>query len=1118
MKIPQNYLNPGKIPGFKKLILTMRILLFLIFAGMLQVSATVYSQNTRISFDLKDRSVKEVLNEIEKMTEFRFFYNESFTDLDRKVSISANEERVDEILGDLLVSSEVTFRVLENNLIVITPKAIYQQIRVTGVVTDAETGERLPGVYVLVEGTNMGTVSAVDGSFSVDVPGPATVLQFAFIGYQPQSVTVGGQTSMNIALMPDIQALDEVVVVGYGTQTKRNVTGAIQTVTGEDLINIPVTSTTQTLQGRLAGVQINQTTGRPGEGMLVRVRGAGSISAGSQPLYVVDGFPITGDLTNFNTDEIESITVLKDAASTSLYGSRAANGVVMVTTKKGTEGRTEVGFNAYYGVQSLPQKGRPIMMNGTEFAQFKKETYEDKGQTVPLAFQNPEIYGEGYDWYDIMYRQAPMQEYTLSLTTRTNRFSTSAIAGYTNQDGIMINSGYKRYSLRLNTEYKVSDMITFGFNVAPTYNMRYSPGDTDGAFHGGNIAYLGLLTWPIIDRDGNVGNTGLTILDLAQLGGFPQANWFQSAQEIKSTNNSSRLLSNAFLTVEPINGLILKQTINIEYGNGENKHFNPSTASSRFAQAPPVTAFATYGSNTSVSWLSETTLNYSKVFGGHNIDLLGGYSVQEYKGKSMSIGVNTFPDDRISDVDAAVVIDESGTNSDFQEWALISYLGRLNYDYKRKYLFSVAFRRDGSSRFGKDNLWGNFPSVSAGWIISEENFFPQNKVLNFLKVRASYGITGNNNIGNYTQYASVNLGENYIFGNNIGSGSYVANLANPTLSWEKSRQLDIGLDIGFLNNRISLNCDYYVKNTYDMLYNFTIPNSSGFNSFQGNSGKLKFWGYEFALTSRNFVRNFKWTTNLNVTFSDNKVISLAPNVDAIYGGGHITKVGERIGLFWGLVHDGVYVDQEDYNTSPKNARSRVGTVKFKDMNNDGIILNTNTGGDLVVIGDPTPRFLFGITNTFNYKNFDLSIIASGSIGNDISNRALQGTTNLDGPFNVLREVKDRWRSPENPGAGIYGTTKEQTSMQRDWFHSYFIQDGSFLTIKNVTLGYDLNVNRISFINRLRVYASVQQLYTITNYTGNNPEVSNNISILRLGDDSSGYPVPRTWSFGINLGF
>ena len=1002
-----------------------------------------------------------------------------------------------------------------------------QQSSVTGTITD-DSGEPLPGVTVVVLGTTNGTITNFDGIYTIgNVPENAT-LQFTFVGMEPQEIAVAGKQQINVVMASSTIGLDEVIAVGYGTQTKRAVTGAIQSVSGDELGDMPVSSAAQTLQGKLAGVQINQTSGRPGEGMMIRIRGAGSISGGSDPLYVVDGFPIDGDMSDINVEEIESISVLKDASSTSLYGSRAANGVVLITTKTAKSGTTEVNFNSNYGFQVMPEAGRPDMMNGTEFAQFKKESYEDRGQEVPLAFQNPSQYGEGTDWYDIMFQNAPMQDYSVSLTSRTDKFSASSIAGYTKQDGIMINSGYERFSLRVNTAYNVNDNITIGFNVAPTYSKRHSAGG-DGAFYQGNLLYLGILNWPIIDKDGNIGDTGYTINDKGALGGFPQANYYESAQQVKNTSSSTNILTNGYIEIEPIEGLKLKQSANVQYTSGTSKLFNPSTVSTSFARQPPVTSFAEYGSTESINWLSETSASYTKSWNEtHNLSAIAVYSAQEYSAKGLGISVENFPDDRISDVDAAVTIVKGNENEDtfgeINEWSLLSYLARVNYDYKGKYLASFSIRRDGSSRFGKDNLWGNFPSASLGWIASDEDFFPQDKALNYLKFRGSYGITGNNRIGNYTQYASVNLGNNYIFGSSVASGSSVGNLANRTLSWEKSNQFNVGFDLGLFDNRISLNYDYYIKNTNEMLYNFSIPQSSGFSSFQGNSGELKFWGHEIALTSRNFVGDFEWTTNLNITLSDNEVISLADNVDAIYGGGHITKVGQRVGLFWGLVADGIYETTAEYDASAKASGSAVGTIKFKDMGGpngagpDGQILNSDVGGDRVVIGDPTPSFLFGMTNNFRYKDFDLSVVLSGSVGNDIANRFHQGAINLDGPFNVLTEIKDRWRSEENPGAGKYGTTAYQTGMQRDWFSSNFIEDGSFLTVKNVTLGYNVNVSDISFISRCRIYGSVQQLYTFTKYSGNNPEVSNNQSVLQLGDDQAGYPVPRTWTFGVNIGF
>jgi TonB-linked SusC/RagA family outer membrane protein len=1061
MKNPENFNVLETCPNLKKLFLATKLILVLFFVGIMQVSALAISGNT--------------------------------------TSMSSS---------------------------------LQQQQTITGTVTDDVTGETLPGVNVKIEGTLIGNITDANGKYTLQKPDQNAVVLFSFIGYVTQRITYTGQSVIDVKLASDVQSLNEVVVVGYGTQTKRSMTGSIQSVVATEIKDVPVTQVTQSLQGKLAGVQINQGTGVPGLGMNVRIRGAGSITAGSAPLYVIDGFPVsvdntansinTGGLNNINPDEIESITVLKDAASTSLYGSRAANGVVLITTKRGTSGKSEVGFSAYYGFQALPKKGIPEIMNGTEFAQFKKESYEDLGQPVPAAFQNPESYGEGYNWYDAMFRTAPVQDYTLSLSSRGDKFSVATVAGYMNQEGIMINSGYSRYSLRINSDYKVNDKVSMQFNLAPTYTTRYAA-SSDGMFWANGLLNNALLAWPILPYKNPDGTLPISSF-LPGLSAFPSPNYYRAAQEIKTTTNSTRVLSNASIAFEPVKGLILKSAANIELGAGDSKNFQPSTSTTGFAVLPPVTATLNLRSDWNISWLLENTATYTKSIGDHNFDVLAGYSTQQFTGNTMSIRATTFPDDRISDPDAATTIPLNGTDGEKQEWALISYIGRLNYDFRGKYLISASIRRDGSSRFAVDNKWGNFPSVSLGWITSDESFFPKSKVLTFMKVRGSYGLTGNNNIGNYTQYAAVNFGANYVFGTTTASGTNVNNLANPKLGWETTSQLNIGTDIGFLDNRISLAYDYYVKRTYDMLYDFSIPRSSGYNTFTGNSGELKFWGHEIAITSRNMVGKFKWTSNVNITFGDNKVVSLAPNVNAIYQGGHISKIGQRIGLFWGLVQEGVYVDQADYDASPKFAQSAVGTIKFKDMGGpggtgpDGVIRDTDTDGDRVVIGDPTPKYLFGITNTFNFMNFDLSIVASGSVGNDIANRFEQGSTNLDGPFNILKEIKYRWRSPSNPGLGKYGTTMRATGMERDMFNSRFINDGSFLTIKNITLGYNVPVSKVKFMSRLRVYASVQQAFVFTKYKGNNPEVSNSANVLTLGDDNASYPVARTFTFGVNMGF
>lgn len=1128
MKKIKTSLYRGSFIPIRKYLRIMKLTAILLLFGLMSFASVTYSQATRLSFELKDATIENVFKKIEALSDFKFAYNSTKLDIEKKMSLRVDNQTIDVILDKILKSANFNYRIVDHYIIITdetatepnATKSEQASKKVTGKVSDS-TGASLPGVSVVVKGTTNGTITDADGNYSINNVSPNAILQFSFVGMKAQEISAAGKAIVDVTLAEESIGLQEVIAVGYGTQTKRNVTGSIQTVSAEDLKDIPVAQVTQALQGKVSGVQINQTTGIPGESMNIRVRGQGSISAGSDPLYVVDGFPITGKMTDLNPEEIESITILKDAASTSLYGSRAANGVILIQTKRAKAGQTKIDFSTYFGVQTLPKAGRPDIMNATEFAQFKKESYEDLGLAVPAAFQNPSSYGKGTDWYDLMFRPAPVQEYTMTLTSGTEKLRTSAVAGYYNQDGILINSGYQRYNVRINTEFKASEMLKFGFNIAPSLSNNKTP-SIDGIFWRGSLIYNSLLAWPILNYKNEDGTLPLTAW-APGLGGFPTPNYYRAAKEITGETDRAKVLTNGFVELQPIKDLVLKSSMNFQYESSKYKFFNPSTASSGFAVAPPITSNANLNNQWLQSWLLENTATYKKSFDNHNFELLAGYTTQKFKSHYASISVRNFADDRINDFDAATIINPTGTDEDIQEWSMTSYLSRLNYNYKDKYMLSASIRRDGSSRFGEDNLWGNFPSVSAGWLVSEENFFPKDRLISTMKVRASWGITGNNNIGNYTHYALVNLGENAVFNNSVESGSAVSNISNRNLGWEKTKQIDLGVDVSILKNRINLAYDYYSKQTNDLLYNFSIAPSSGYTNFIGNSGELKFWGHEFSVDAKILTGALKWNASFNISFTNNKVVALTDNVQAVYSGNHITKVGQKIGLFWGLVHDGVYDNKAEYDASAKAPSSAVGTVKFKDMNADGQILNTNTGGDRVVIGDPNPDFLYGFTNNFSYKNFDLSISCSGSQGNDIANMFETGATNLDGPFNVLRSVKDRWRSPENPGKGLYGTTKYSTFMERDWFNSRFIQDGSFLTIKNVTLGYTVDVSRMKFLKNLRVYASVQQLYTFSKYNGNNPEVSTNfdgsaVSVLALGDDYAAYPVPRTWTFGINVGF
>ena len=587
------------------------------------------------------------------------------------------------------------------------------------------------------------------------------------------------------------------------------------------------------------------------------------------------------------------------------------------------------------------------------------------------------------------------------------------------------------------------------------------------------------------------------------------------------------MLANASLQYEPLKGLVLKTSLNGDIGSNYQHNFQPSTAGRAFAAAPSAIAANLYEANNRYwSWLSETTANYSKEIGNHTFELLLGYTTQRFRSDYSAISGSNFSDDRIQTIDAALV--KNNPTMDVQEWSMISYLSRVNYSYKGKYLIGASIRRDGSSRFGSNNKWGNFPSVSLGWIVSDEAFMGKLKSVSLLKVRGSYGMIGNNNIGNYTHYNTVSGNTNAVFGSTVASGSAVTNLGNDDLGGEKTRQLDFGVDLGFFNNRITFTYDYYNKITSNMLYSLPVPEESGFSTLIGNVGKLKFWGHEFSINSHNIVGTFNWSTNFNISFSDNRVLALSDlsNQLVAYSGivSTISRVGGRIGQFYGMVQDGIYVNQSDYDQSPKAVDSQVGTIKFHDVNDDKqITYGDDESGDKAEIGNPLPKFTFGLTNNFEYKNFDLTIVATGTYGNKIAAAVEQGMANLDGPFNVMKEVKDRWRSPDNPGAGLYGKTTGGTSRERDIFHSRFVYDGSNLTIKNITLGYTLPANLIKFVSRLRVYASVQQAFVFSKYKYGNPEVGvdfdgNSPGALLQGIDYSTYPVPRTFTFGLNINF
>jgi len=1005
-----------------------------------------------------------------------------------------------------------------------------QEATITGIVTSGNGAESLIGVNVFVKGTNVGTVTDLDGSYTITAPEANSTLVFSFIGFTTQEVDLEGRSEVNVTLFEDTETLNEIVVVGYGTQIKRQVTGSVQTIDADELADIPVSQVTQKVQGRLAGVQINQTTGKPGQGMSVRIRGQLSVSGGSDPLYVIDGFPISGGINDINPDEIEDITILKDAASTSLYGSRAANGVVLITTKNGKPGETSVSLNVATSMQSVPDRGRVQMMDAVEFAQFKKEYYEDQGDPVPDIFQNPSQYeGKTNDWYDALLRNAPMTNYNLTITSNKEKLRSSVVLGYFDQEGVVLNSDYKRFSLRANFDYDVSDRVRIGLNVAPNYIIDNVP-RTDGT-RGTGILFNALHTWPIMPIYNPDGTRTTFNRFPANTGNiFSYANWLTSAEQIQNETKNLNVLSNAFIEYQPIDGLTLKSSLNAESYNSEYKFFSPTTATFRINRPIPTNNQAIWDDFTTFSWLNENTATYDRSVGDHHFTILGGFTYQRYRQDRSRVVASDFADDRLPNVQGAANISRGGTFNRVQEWSLVSYLSRLTYNYQGKYLLTAAIRTDGSSRFGSDNRWGTFPSLSAGWIASDEPFLQSSEYISLLKLRASYGVTGNNNIGNYTQYALIDNTVNAVFGDDFAPGSAVNSLSNSNLGWETTKQFDLGLDLTLFDNRVSFVYDYYTKTTTNLLYNVQVARESGFANFTDNIGEIRFWGHEFSLNTINTTGKLKWTTTANISFNRNIVESLADGIDRVYGPGgwHITQVGQPFGQFYGFLSDGNYLNQADLDSSPQvPGRSTVGSIKLLDVNGDGIITRGGDFDDRAIMGNPFPDFTYGITNTLRYENWDFSVVGTGSHGNQLLVRHLFSTTNLDGVFNLLKDVAGRFRSPENPGEGFYGTTVgggNVTGIERDWVNDRFVADASFFNIRNITLGYTFgSLNR--FFKSARLYGSIQNVYIFTKYWGGpNPEISvqNNGQgdggNLASGVDISGYPVPRIFTLGFNLNF
>lgn len=987
-----------------------------------------------------------------------------------------------------------------------------ENITLSGRIIDETTRQPLGGATVHIKGTTHEVVSSDNGSFGF-LTGQRLPVTFvvSYVGYQTNEVTLREGSSIEIALKPTASQLNDVVVVGYGKQRRSDVTGSVATISNK-VLQQPASSADQLLKGAAPGVQVTQTSGQPGGGVSIRIRGGSSIQGGNEPLYVIDGFPVynsastsgaisgaaVNPLASINPADIESINILKDASATAIYGSRGANGVVIITTKRGRADRSQISYDVSYGVQSLRKK--IDLLDAKGFAALRNDVLYDvdpsKGRNQYLSQEQIDALGKGTDWQDAAYRSAPVQNHQLSISGGSAKTRYAVSGNYFNQDGIIENTGFKRLSTRANLDVAATNRLKISTSLTAS--------KTDGDVAPSGIV-SGLLTMPptatIYEPDGS-----FTLRN-------PFENIFANpiAALRSQTNKTStlRLFGTASGEYTILKGLELKVLLGTDVNSIRENSYIPSTIYE--GQGPG--GIAAVGNITALSWLNENTLTYNTKLGRHSVDALAGFTQQEYQRDVVRSGAQQFVTDDLlyNSLQSGSV--PARPFSDNTSWVLHSYLGRVNYNFDQKYFVTASLRADGSSRFGSGNKWGYFPSAAVSWKISGEPFFePLSYLVNDLKVRASFGTTGNLEIGEYQSLATL-TSLNYLFGNNIVTGFTPSRLPNSNLGWETTYQYDGGLDIGLLKNRVILNLDAYYKKTEDLLLNVEIPWTSGQASSLQNFGSVANRGFELGLNTRNFTGDFQWNTGLNVSWNRNKVLAIGNGAQQYISGNYIIRVGQPLGLFYGNVTDGILQSHEvaAKGKFTGSAAPKPGDRLYKDIDGDGTFTVAN---DRAIVGSAQPKYIYGLSNDFSWKGFDVSVFLQGAQGNQILNSNRQTLELFTGQQNASAVALRRW-TPENTNTDIPRAKLDPAPV----FSDRFIEDGSFVRLKTLSVGYTVPralLQRLHLSN-LRFYLIGQNLATWTKYSGYDPEVTSG-SNVSPGTDAGIYPIAKSISGGLTITF
>ncbi|MDW5290972.1 TonB-dependent receptor [Formosa sp. PL04] len=1117
---------------------------------------------TRISVKIISSNItlNNLFEEIEKQTHYNFSLGEDVIESKQEFNINYNNLTLKEVLKDISNRADLDYQI-ENNSILIRPNLNFKlkneisQSVISGEVLD-ENGMPLPGANVLEKGTLNGVYTDFDGKFHLNLTTTNPLLEVSYVGYTTKFVEVVG-SNLTISLTADSNSLDEILLIGYGEQSRAKNAGAIGQINEEALDKVASSSFEGQISGKMSGVVVNQSNGQPGASSQIVIRGIGTLTAGTNPLIVVDGFPLSegSSLNSINPNDIETINVLKDAASASIYGSRAANGVILVTTKKGKKNAgTVITFDTYGGMQEATSGVE--LVDGYQFAQFITEArnwgYVSKdpanrnesdpnsvrvtktingqgidGRELNLDFLHPYLDGEegltNTDWMDVAFRSAPISNYNLSVAGGNEKTRFYNSVGYFKQDGVILGSDLERYSVAVNLESQLTKKIKFGSNIKASYSDQNALDQGSRSSGALGLLPLSLPYYSPYNADGSINISDQIVneqreIEGVRINGTPVENLLATSTYVTDNRTQFRSFGNMFVAIELVKNLEYKLSVGGDYDNYVRNYYYPSDVGSYRTPAPRSDANASQEITTRLNYIIENTLTYDVSFGKNNLNVLAGYTFQKERISSTVVNGTGFADNNIQSIAGA-----SAHTSDYNlgVWTLESYFTRLQYDYDSKYLFSAAIRRDGSSRFGSNNRWGNFPSISGGWIFTNEDFFPFKDVLTFGKLSASWGKTGNNQIGNYASQALVTE-SNYTFQGSLAPGYITTSSPNPDLGWEIASSFNYGLELGFFN-KLNINMAYYKTNTQDLLLEVPVPQQTGYTTVLANIGEMENKGFEFEADLNNVIfGEFVLGFNANFTTYNNKVLELGPGQEQIATGtdqSFITKVGGSIAEIYGYEVDGVFKTQSDIDNSPHLDGTLTGDYRVKDINNDGLI----NDDDKISKGTFTPDFVYGFGSNVTYKGFDFSFNFVGISGRTLMDGDMSSLTESGEGFAVPSTYyfENRYHPTNNPDGFLGQPNFGNFSNSRKLLNSSVVveeNNGDYFRLRDIRLAYNFSSELLEKIKlkSLQVYLSGNNVFTKTKYRGWNPDGTSS-NILTSGyNTGSNYPVSKTYLMGLRV--